>query len=177
MSLMDILQQYKNAGGGDARDYNSAHDDFDHVTGAAPSEVLGQGVGDAFRSERTPPFGDMVSQMYAKSDSQQKAGVLNHLLRSLGPGVLSSLGGGLLGRIASANAGRPGVQSQVDPDTAEKVTPEQVKEIAQRAEQHDPSIMDKVGGFYAEHPQLVKTLGSAVLAVALAGMSNRMRGR
>ena len=45
---------------------------------------------------------------------------------------------------------------------ASQLTPEQVQEIATRAEHH--GVLDKVGGF-AEHPQLVKTLGSAALAV------------
>jgi hypothetical protein len=55
------------------------------------------------------------------------------------------------------------------------MTPAQVQEIATRAEQHDPSVLDHVGDFYAQHPQLVKTLGSAALAIALAGVANRMR--
>src|SRR4051812_33939221 len=99
MGLMDILQQYTNTGAtGDA---NRAHEDFDHVTSNAPRDVLGQGVGDAFRSKETPPFGDMVSQMFSRSDPNQKAGLLNHLLKSAGPGVLASLGGSassLIGR-------------------------------------------------------------------------------
>ncbi len=46
--------------------------------------------------------------------------------------------------------------------------------MAAHAEQHDPGIVDRVGGYYAEHPKLFKTLGSAALAVALAGVANRM---
>ena len=38
-------------------------------------------------------------------------------------------------------------------------------------------VLDKVGNFYAQHPQLVKTLGSAAVAIALAGVSSRMRSR
>ncbi len=170
MGLMDILQQYTNPA---AANQDRAHEDFDHVYDAAPREVLGQGMGDAFRSDATPPFGDMVSQMFSKSDPHQKAGLLNHLLGSLGPGLLSSLGGGILGRMGSAKGSAP----QMTPEDAEQLSPDQVRELAQKAEQHDPSVMDRVGGFYAEHPQLLKTLGSAALAVALAGMSNRMRGR
>jgi hypothetical protein len=133
---------------------------------------LGQGVADAFRSDNTPPFGEMVGQMFGQSNPQQQAGVLNQLLRSIGPGVLAALGGGILGRMSSAaNAGTP----QVTPEQAAKLTPAQVQEIAAKAEQHDPSVLDKIGGFYAEHPQLVKTLGSAALAIALAGVANRIR--
>jgi hypothetical protein len=171
MGLMDILQHYSNP---NAVVDHRVDTDFDHVTGTAPTEVFGQGLSDAFRSERTPPFGDMVSQMFERSDPHQKAGLLNNLLRSVGPGVLASLRGGLLGRLGeSANAGAP----QVSPEHAEQLSPEEVRDLAAQAEKHDPSVMDKVGGFYAQHPQLVKTLGSAALAVALAGMSNRMRGR
>ena len=134
--------------------------------------MLGQGVADAFRADNTPPFGEMVGQMFGRSNPQQQAGVLNELLRSIGPGVLSAIGGGILGRMsAGANAGVP----QVTPQQASQLTPEQVQEIANRAEQHDPGVLDKVGGFYAEHPQLVKTLGSAALAIALASIANRMR--
>lgn len=170
MGLMDILQQYEGAKASRA----TAHDDFDRVSTEAPPDVVGKGVGDAFRAEETPPFGEMVSQMFGRSDPQQRAGLLNQLIRAAGPALLSSLGGGILGRLGSHStvAAPP-----VTPEEASSVTPEQVKEIAAHAEQHDPGVLDKVGEFYAQHPQLVKTLGSAALAIALAGVSNRMRGR
>src|SRR3954462_1335634 len=146
MGLMDILQQYTNAA---APNHQRAHEDFEQVSASAPRETLGQGVGDAFRSDDTPPFGEMVSHLFARSNPDQKAGVLNQLLRSVGPGVLSSLGGGLLGGIApQANAGVP----HVTPEAAEQLSPDDVKKIAERAELHDPSVLDKVGSFYAGHP-------------------------
>ena len=170
MGLMDILQQYSNRTAG--ANPTVAHEHFDEVSRAAPPEILGQGVADAFRADNTPPFGEMVGQMFGQSNPQQQAGVLNQLLRSIGPGVLSALGGSILGRMsAPSNAEVP----QLTPQQASQLTPEQVQEIATRAEQHDPSVLDKIGGFYAEHPQLVKTLGSAALAIALAGVANRMR--
>ena len=89
MGLMDILQQYSNLG---AAPSPYAHDHFDEVARTAPPDVLGQGVADAFRSDQTPAFGEMVSQMFGRSNPQQQAGALNQLLRSLGPAVLASLG-------------------------------------------------------------------------------------
>jgi hypothetical protein len=68
-----------------------------------------------------------------------------------------------------------GSPTHVTPDQASKQTQEQVQEIATHPEQRDPSVLDKIGGLYAQHPQLAKTLGSAVLTVALAGVANRMR--
>jgi hypothetical protein len=129
-------------------------------------------VADAFRADSTPPFGEMVAQMFGKSNPQQQAGVLNQLLQSIGPGVLSALGGGILGKMA---ASAPVTDSQLTPQQAAQVTPAQAQEIATQAQQHDPSVLDKIGGFYANHPQLVKTLGSAALAITLAGVARRMR--
>ncbi len=44
---------------------------------------------------------------------------------------------------------------------------------ALRSDQTPP--LGQLGSFYAQHPQLVKTLGSAALTIALAKMANRMR--
>lgn len=180
MGLSDILQQYMTRPTGNEPAAADAH--FDEVARAAPPAVVGQGLADAFRSDSTPPFGQMVAQMFGQSDPQQRAGVLNQLLRSVAPGVLSAIGGGVLGNLArgtsgpGAAAGAPsGAPPQVTPEQASQMTPAQVQEIANHAEQHDPSVLDSVGGFYAQHPQLVKTLGSAALAIALAGVANRMR--
>ena len=170
MGLMDILQQYANPSA--MNDPTAARDHFEAAARSAPPDVVGQGVADAFRADNTPPFGEMVSQMFGHSNPQQQSGVLNQLLRSIAPGALSALGGGILGRLsAQPGAGVP----QLTPQQASQMTPAQVQEIANHAEQHDPSVIDKMGGFYAEHPQLVKTLGSAALAIALAGIANRMR--
>ena len=170
MGLMDILQQYTSNNA--PSDPNSVHAHFDEVAQAAPTAVVGQGVADAFRADSTPPFGQMVGQMFGQSNPQQQAGVLNQLLHSIGPGVLSALGGGLLGKVSST---APVTGSQLTPQQAAQLTPAQVQEIATQAEQRDPGVLDKIGGFYAEHPQLVKTLGSAALAIALAGVARRMR--
>ena len=170
MGLLDILQRY--VGDEPVANSDSAHEHFDEVARTTPPAQVGQGVADAFRAESTPQFGEMVGQMFHKSDSQQQAGVLNELMRSIGPGVLSALGGGILGK---ARASALGTNSQITPQQASQLTPAQVQEIATQAEQHDPSVVDKIGGFYADHPQLVKTLGSAALAIALAGIARRVR--
>lgn len=38
-------------------------------------------------------------------------------------------------------------------------------------------VQDAISGFYAEHPTLVKTLGSSALSIALAKMVEHSRGR
>jgi len=170
MGPMDILRQY--TGTKTIASAESAHDHFDAIARTTPPDILGPSVADAFRAESTPPFGEMVGQMYRESDPQQQAGVLNQLLGSIGPGFLSALGTGYLGKQPAA---APITSSQIAPQQASQVTAAQVHEIATQAEQDDPGVLDKIGGFYADHPQLVKTLGSAALAIALAGVARRMR--
>ena len=48
--------------------------------------------------------------------------------------------------------------------------------IATHAEQHSPGIIDKMSGFYAQHPGLIKTLGGAALTIALAKMAESHQG-
>jgi hypothetical protein len=50
-----------------------------------------------------------------------------------------------------------------------------VQDLANRAEQHSPGVFGRLGQFYAQHPQLVKTLGSAALTIALAKIADRSR--
>jgi hypothetical protein len=170
MGLMDILQHYANPATGASAAVDHSH--YDEVARAAPPEIVGQGLGDAFRDRNTPPFGQLVGQLFGQSNPQQRAGVLNQLIAAVGPGVLASIAGGSLSRMMGSATGG---SAQVSPEQASKLSPDQVQEIATHAEQHDPGVVDRIGGMYAQHPQLVKTLGSAVLAIALAGVANRMR--
>jgi len=169
MGVMDILQHYTNPGA----DPQAAPAHFDEVVRNAPADAVGSGVAEAFRSDQTPAFGQMVSRMFGQSSPQQRAGVLNHLLPAVGPGVLAGLGGGALARLLGQRGSN--APAQVTPEIATQVTPEQVEQLATQAHQRDPGVVDKLGGFYSAHPDLVKTLGGAALTVALASIAGRMR--
>ena len=163
MGLMDILQPY-------AARPTSTEDDFAEAAPQLSPDLLGQGVAHAFRSDKTPPFGNMVSQLFGNSNPALRAGLLSQLIAAVGPAVLSRLGGAL-GKLAQGGAATP----QVTPDAAAEVTPEQVREIAAEAEKKDPSILDRIGGFYGQHPDIVKGLGGAALAIALGQIASRMQ--
>src|SRR3982751_777180 len=121
MGLMDILQQYSSQGV--APDHNVASEHFDEVARSAPPQALGGGIAEALRSNQTPPFGQMVAQLFGQSNPQQRAGLLNQLLSSVGPGMLAGVGGGMLGKmLGQGNAGN----AQVTPDQAAQLTPQQV---------------------------------------------------
>ncbi|HVG32941.1 MAG TPA: hypothetical protein VM911_07670 [Pyrinomonadaceae bacterium] len=167
--LSGILQQYSGAQGGQAPD--TVHDDFDQLSQQAPQSALADGLAAAFRSEQTPAFGQMVGQLFSNANGQQRAGILNTLIAALGPTIAAQLfsQGGLSGLAGLLGGG----QREVTPEQAAQVSPEAVQQIAEQAESKDPSIIDRVSNFYAEHPTLVKTIGTAALTIALAKIAER----
>ena len=164
MGLLDqlsgVLSQYTSGSGQPPAD---VHEHFDAVAQAAPHGDIAQGLAAAFRSNQTPAFGQMVSSLFSQSTGDQKAGMLNQLLASAGPGVLSQLAGG--GALAGLLAGGA---KQLTPEQAAQVSPEAVQQLAAHAEKADPSIVDTASAFYAQHSTLIKTLGGTALTVALA---------
>jgi hypothetical protein len=170
-SLGGLLGRYEGAGASNVPD--SAYDDFDQVVEAAPGEALGDGLAGAFRSNETPPFGQMVGQLFGASPAGQRASILNTLRRTVGPGLL----GQVLSRYGVGDAERTAHQGEVPPEVAQHVPPDAVREIAEHAEQKDPSIIDRVSQAYAQQPQIVKTLGKVALAVALAHMVQQQHAR
>lgn len=94
-------------------------------------------------------------------------GALGSMLGGGGGGGLMDVLGGLMGGGGGGGAQMP----QLTEEQASQLTPEQIQEIASHVEQEDPSIMDKLGDFYAEHPTLVKSLGAGALAIILSKVS------
>jgi len=166
-SVNDLLKKYT----GGAQDTANAAEHFDQVAQAAPQGVMAEGLAALFRSDQTPAFGDLVSSLFSQSNGEQKAGVLNQLLGSVGPGVLAQMVGG--GGALTSLLGSAG--KEITPDQAQKVSPELVQQLASHAEQTDPSIVDKASAFYAQHTTLVKTLGGAALSIALAKVAERQK--
>jgi len=162
-NLMGLLQQYANPA---TANNENVEQDFQQVSQTASQSHLAGGLAEAFRSNQTPPFAQMVSTLFSNSNGQQQAGILNHILGSLGPGAASGVLGNLMG-----GAPQLGAASQITPEQAQQVSPEAVHELAQQAEKNDPSIVDKASEFYSQHPTLVKALGAGSLALIMSHMS------
>lgn len=167
--LGNLLQHY--LGGEPNGNAGRALDDFDQVARNAPRSAMAEGVSEALRSDQTPPFSQMVSQLFDRSDATQRAGMLNQLISGIGPGMLSSIAGGALGNLFRGND----APAAVTPEVAATMSPAQVKQIAEHAEQQNPGIVERMGDFYAEHPQLVKTIGGAALAIVLGRVAQGMQ--
>lgn len=151
-----ILDRYTGAGGGTASAPADVHNDYAQIAQAAPADATAGGLSQAFRSDQTPPFPEMVANLFGHSDPNQRAGLLNRLLGTLGPGAIPGLGGG-----------------NVTPQQAQQVSPQQVQQAAAQAEQRNPSIVDDVSHFYAAHPDVVKALGGLALSIAIQHIARR----
>ena len=171
MNAMDILKPYLDRP-------TDTQEDFDEVARQVPPSALAGGLADAFRSDKTPDFGQMAASLFGGSNGQQQAGLLGQLIKSVGPALLSSVAGGALGRMfqgsARAGGGVPDA-TQISASDLSQLTPDQVRELATEAQRQDPGVLDRVGAFYAEHPEVVKVLGGAALAIALGQIATRMR--
>lgn len=166
-SVKDVLNQYTS---GSTQNNAEASAHFDQVAQASDHSVIAEGLAAVFHSDQTPAFGNLVGNLFSQSNGDQKAGMLNQLLASVGPGALSQLAGG--GALAALLGGG---SKQITPDQAQNVSPELVQQLAVHAEKNDPSIVDKASAFYAQHPTLIKTLGGAALSIALAKVAERQK--
>jgi len=176
-----ILDQYGNAPA--HRHPDTVHADFDRFAQAAPPSAVGEGLAAAFRSNQTPPFPQMASQLFGRASGSQRANILNMLLATVGPMVLQQI----LARRQQGGAAAPssgglggildkltrGGSPQVTPDVAEKLPPDVVEEVAREAEKKDPSVIDRISDVYAQQPELLKVLGGAALAIALGRMAQK----
>lgn len=161
--LGNLLQQF--AGHPTATDPEGVAQAFSHVAGDAPHASIAQGLASAFLSDATPPFGQLVSQLFGRSDPALRTSLLNLLLDDVSPAMLTALAGSV-GELFTQNG-----HATLTPQQVEEITPPQVAEIAATAQQHNPGVIERVAGFFAQHPQLVNSLDSASLKVALGKMA------
>jgi hypothetical protein len=159
MGLFDELKglaaQY--TGGGVPAGDPSEH--FDQLSKSVDKPTLAQGIAAAMRSDQTPPFAHLASQLFSNGSGDQKASMLNTILAAAPQ--LSSLIPGLAGG------------GTVTPQQATAIPPDAVQDLAHQAEQHDPSVIDKLSSVYANHPTLVKTLGTAAMVIAIRKVAEK----
>jgi hypothetical protein len=166
-AISEIVNRYSGASGGTAAAPADPHQDFCNVAEAAPSQVISDALAHAFRSDQTPDFPKMVSSLFQESNPDQRAGLLNQLIAAIPPATLASIPG--LSALAGSVSGGEGIT----PQQASQVSAEQVEKAAARAQSSNPSIIDRVSGFYAQHPHVVRALGGAVITIALQHISRR----
>jgi hypothetical protein len=159
--LAGVLKNYLQPG---AAPNPQADAHFDQVASAVPAGTLASGITAAFESKETPPFSQMLAQLFSNSDPTQRAALLNTLLNAIPAeqrgALMSALG---LPPAAASSATPP----TITPAQAQAASPAAVQQAAGAAAAQDPSIMGQLGSFYAQHPTLVKSLGSLAMIVAM----------
>ena len=173
MGLLDILQQYSDPAR--ART-DRIDDDFDEVVrqsaAARARQRRRRGVplrcDAAVRPDDRRPVRPVGSAAARRHPEPARPG------RSAAARC-ASIAGGVLGRVLGGGAGN--AAPTITPEQASQLSPADAAAIAEHAEKKDPSILDRAGEFYAEHPQLVKGLGAAALAIALGRMHSARRWR
>jgi hypothetical protein len=170
MGILDELGKVASQFAGGQVSDAEVHETYDRTARAGPTGDLAGGLTEAFRSDQTPPFQQMVTNLFNQSSPEQKAGLLNQLIAALGPQLSQAIAAGGLGSLAGTLS-----KGSVTPQQASRIQPEQVEVLAEKAAQHDPSIMEKAAGFYAQHPTLVKAIGAASLAFLVSRISQGRR--
>ena len=141
--LGGLLQQY--LGGGGASPGNA------RITSArwrrrAP-ELVGQGMAAAFRSNQTPPFGQMVAQLFLQANPQQQAGMLTQLLSSLSPAAVAALtNSGVLPGVLGQGAGSIRRRSRLSRRARSRLPK---CRRSRRMRSTHPGIVDQLSQFYA----------------------------
>ena len=166
-----LLQQYTSANPGEGPAH--VNQDFERVAQVAPQSTLADGLAAAFRSDQTPPFAEMVANLFNRSGGQQQAGLLNTLIAAAGPALVSQVLSHSGGRGSDLTDLLSRGETQLAPEQAQQIPADAVREIAAQAERQDPSIVDQISDFFARNPTLVKTLGSTALSIALAKVAQR----
>lgn len=158
MDFAKVLNRYANA----RRDHppTGVEHDFDQVARQVPPKDFEEGLAEAFRADETPPFEEMVADLYGRSDPDTRAGLLDN--------ILPNLGGALADRLRNMTSG-----GRVAANRTSEIEPAQVQEMAREARATNPGILERVSQFYAKHPDLVRNLGGIAMGIALNRMARR----
>lgn len=157
-NLKGVLAQYA-SGGGAAAD---AAGHFDQVAQAADPGALARGIAAALHAN-PGGVGAAVSQLFDNATPDQKAAMLNTLLGAAPANLRAQLQGLVPGIGAGAVSGAQ----------AGAVPANVIGSLAATLHQQGSGIVDTMSTFYAQHPTLVKTLGSAAMIVALRKIAER----
>jgi hypothetical protein len=103
--------------------------------------------------------------LFSQSNGQQRAGILNQLLGAAGPSLAGAL---------PQLSGLLGGSKQITPEQAQQVPESEVQQLAQHAQNNDPTIIDQASNFYAQHPKLVQGLGAGALALIMSHLSTHV---
>jgi hypothetical protein len=157
-----LLEQYSNGAG--ATNRQEAREHYDQISSAVPTDLLSGLIGPALASLGSGQVSERIFNSATEMNDDQRGGFMGTLLQGLG----GSLGAAALPALLS----QLGVNQQVmqDPRLA---SPQDISALATYAQENDPSIFERAMQFYAEHPMLVKVLGTMAVAAIARSLANQ----
>ena len=163
-----LLKQYSTSGGAAAQPAPDVHAHFDEVAQAVPPEYLGRRHRRGIPLRQDSCNGSDGFQPLRPIQRRTKGRLAKRADLLINPATLTQiLSGAGLGGILS------GLGSSLTPAQAQQIPPEVVQDMANHAEKANPSIVDSLSNFYAQHSALIKTLGGGALTIALAKIAQR----
>ncbi len=138
----------------------SAQQHYDQSVQHIPTDVLASTIGPAIGSLPTEHVQDRVQASAEQMTPQQRGSLLQQLLAGLGAG-------GALSSVLNQIGVSPAVAQ--NPQSAR---PQDVGKVAAYTKENRPDLFHQAMSFYAQHPTLVKVMGT----VAIAAIAKNLAG-
>jgi hypothetical protein len=165
MSFLDtiggLLNQYQAGSGAASREEAQQH--YDQITQHVPPDVLASTIGPAISSLPTGEVEERVQRSAQQMTPQQRGSLLEQLLAGLG-------GGGSVGSILNQIGVSPSVAQ--NPQAA---SPQDVGKVAAYTKENRPDLFHQAMSFYAQHPTLVKVMGTMAIAAIAKNLAGGRR--
>ena len=162
--IKDVVAKYAKAGPPPSP--FSVHNEFDELDNHCHRDTLAEGISELFHSRSVAAFGELLSQLYSRSDPAVRTGLIAVLLSAVRP-VGASHSTALAEVIDAFQRG------ELTADKGHRVSPGDVQQLATHAVRQDVSMLERVSDFYSQHPHLVKTLDPDALRVILTKMARK----
>ena len=159
MAVLDDVKELLGKYAAGAAPTGDAGAHFQQVAQSVDRSTLAGGIAEVLRSDKTPPFSQLVSQLFASASGEQKNAMLGMLLAAIPANQRS--------KIASMIPSLGAAATDLGTPPPENVSPQDVQKLAQQIEKHDATIVDRMSALYASHPMLIKTLGAGAMAIAM----------
>ena len=115
----------------------------------------------------------LVSQVYGESDVKLRAGLLECLLRPVGPLGLVAVAAGAFGGYLRRD---PWSRISVPLEDALRYSSDQVYDLARYVDQVQPEVFSQVATLMADNPACLATISGSLLLVALRAWFPRATG-
>ena len=158
-SLKNLLGQYTS---GTASEQDAAAH-FQQMAQSVDASTLAPGIAAAMRSDQTPPFNELVAHLFSNAPTDQKAAMLNSLLGAMSPEQRATVDRDASGSHGWDGEWGPGVGTVAGRGRSGRATGRTAQSVDRRPHEH----------VLRSAPDLVRTLGTAAMMIAMRKIAER----